>query len=480
MAGKNLLEKEDNFLEKAPTGIQGLDEITLGGLPRGRATLVCGGPGCGKTLLGMEFLVHGALKFGEPGVFMCFEETAHELITNLAALGFNLKELSESQRLIIDHVYVEKTEIEETGEYDLEGLFIRLEQAINSIGAKRVVLDTIESLFAGLFNESILRAELRRLFRWLKNKGMTAVITGERGRDGLTRHGLEEYVSDCVVFLDQRILNQVATRRLHILKYRGSVHGMNEYPFIITDKGIEVFPITSLSLQYPIFEERITSGIDKLDTMLDGKGYYRGSTILISGTAGTGKTSIACKFVDAACKRGESCLYFAFEEPEQQILRNMHSIGTDLIPWVEKGLLIFYNERPTSYGLEFHLISLYRHIQESDPKVVVIDPISNFRSVGTSLDIKIMLTRIIDHLKSRGITTILVSLAEFGKSPQGTEEDISSLADSWMVLQDLEINRERTRRLYVLKSRGMAHTNKIHEFKFSDKGIDILDFQEEQ
>lgn len=477
MAKNRSLPKDDCDLEKAPTGIHGLDEISLGGLPRGRTTLVCGGPGSGKTLLGMEFLVKGALHYNEPGVFMCFEENLDELTTNLASLGYNLKEIIESKRLVIDPIYVERSEIEETGEYDLEGLFIRLEHAIKSVGAKRVVLDTIESLFAGLSNESILRAELRRLFRWLKDRGMTAVITGERGKDGLTRHGLEEYVSDCVIFLDQRILNQIATRRLRILKYRGSVHGTNEYPFIIGDHGIEVFPITSLSLQYPVSEKRVSSGIPSLDEMLDDKGYYEGSTILISGTAGTGKTSFACKFVDAACRRGEHCLYFSFEESKEQILRNLRSIGTDLKPWVEKGLLEFYNQRPTSYGLESHLISSFRAIKDTKPDAVIIDPISNLSAIGSLRDVKTMLTRMIDHMKNKNITTLLLSLTSDGDPLEGTEEGISSLADTWLILRDLEINEKRTRRIFILKSRGMAHSNKIREFLLSDKGIELLDFK---
>ena len=351
-------------LEKSPTGISGLDEITGGGLPKGRPTLVCGAAGCGKTLLAMEFLVRGATQYNEPGVFMSFEETAEELTSNVASLGFDLNHLSASKRLLIDHVRVERSEIEETGEYDLDGLFIRLEHAINSIGAKRVVLDTVESLFAGLPNPLILRSELRRLFRWLKDKGMTAIITGEKGDQTLTRYGLEEYISDCVIFLDHRVTDQLSTRRMRIVKYRGSIHGTNEYPFLIEEKGISVLPITSVGLHHPVSTRRISTGIPRLDTMLGGKGYFRGNTILVSGTAGTGKTSLAASFVDAACRRGERCIYFAFEESPAQIIRNMRSIGIDLEPWVTKGLLRFHAELSTFYGLETHLLTMHKAIND--------------------------------------------------------------------------------------------------------------------
>src|SRR5262245_23751638 len=367
-------------LPKTPTGIDGLDEITGGGLPQGRPTLVCGSAGCGKTLLAMEFLVRGALQYGEPGVFMSFEETAEELAANVRSLGFDVERLAKDGQLLIDHVRVERSEIEETGDYDLEGLFVRLGYAIDSIGAKRVVLDTLESLFSGLGNEGVLRAELRRLFRWLKDRGVTTVITAERGDGQLTRQGLEEYVSDCVLLLDHRVDEQLSTRRLRIVKYRGSAHGTNEYPFLIDERGISVLPITSLGLQHPVSEERISSGIAQLDAMLGGEGYFRGSTILASGTAGTGKTTLSAAFADACCRRGARCLYFAFEESPQQIVRNMRSVGLTLEPWLKKGLLRVDAARPTLFGLERHLTTMHRAIEEFRPRAVVVDPISSFVS----------------------------------------------------------------------------------------------------
>src|SRR5512139_1379513 len=403
-------------LQKSPTGIQGLDEITSGGLPKGRPTLVCGGAGSGKTLLGIEFLVRGATRFNEPGVFMSFEESAEELTKNVASLGFDLNRLVASKRLLVDYVHIERSEIEETGEYDLEGLFIRLCNAIDSIGAKRVVLDTIESLFAGLPNPSILRAELRRLFRWLKKKGMTAIITGERGDNALTRHGLEEYVSDCVILLDHRVADQISTRRLRVVKYRGSIHGTNEFPFLIDERGIAVMPITSLGLKHIVTSQRISTGIPRLDTMLGGKGYFRGSTILVSGTAGTGKTSVAAHFVDAACRRGEPCIFFAFEESPSQIIRNMRSIGIDLQHWVEKGLLTFHAERPTVCGLEAHLASMDKVIKTFKPKVLVVDPVTNLSSVASEADVKAMLVRLLDRMKSNQTTALFTTLTGVGGS----------------------------------------------------------------
>jgi circadian clock protein KaiC len=462
-------------LQKVPTGIEGLDEITNGGLPKGRPTLVCGGAGSGKTLLGIEFLVRGATKFNEPGVFMSFEESAEELTKNVASLGFDLNRLTASKRLLVDYVHIERSEIEETGEYDLEGLFIRLGNAIDSIGAKRVVLDTIESLFAGLPNPSILRAELRRLFRWLKKKGMTAIITGERGENALTRHGLEEYVSDCVILLDHRVSNQISTRRLRIVKYRGSTHGTNEFPFLIDERGIAVMPITSLGLQHMVTSQRISTGIPRLDTMLGGKGYFRGSSILVSGTAGTGKTSVAAHFVDAACRRGERCAFFAFEESPSQIIRNMYSIGIDLQQWVGKGLLLFHAERPTVYGLEAHLASMHKFIEGFKPKVVIVDPVTNLSSVASETDVKAMLTRLLDEMKSNQVTVFFTSLTAASSSLEQTEVGISSLADTWLLLRDIEIGGERNRGLYILKSRGMAHSNQIREFLLTNKGVDLID-----
>ena len=461
-------------LPKTPVGIQGLDEITGGGLPRGRPTLICGSSGCGKTLLAMEFLVRGATQFGEPGVFMAFEETAHELTQNVRSLGFDLDDLVARKKIALDFVRVERSEIEETGEYDLEGLFVRLNHAIESIGAKRVVLDTIETLFSGLSDELILRAELRRLFRWLKDKGVTAVITGERGEGALTRQGLEEYVSDCVILLDHRVIDQVSTRRLRIVKYRGSAHGTNEYPFLIDENGIGILPITSMGLQHEVSAERVPTGITRLDEMLGGKGYYRGSTVLISGKAGSGKSSLASHFVNAACERGERCLYIAFEESPQQIVRNMSSIGLDLERWVRKGLLRFHAARSTVYGLEMHLVSCHKLILEFKPGVVVLDPIGTLTMAGTASDTTSMLTRLMDFLKSKQITAVWTSLTS-GNEKEKTDVAISSLVDTWLLLRDIELGGERNRAIYVLKSRGMAHSNQIREFLLTDHGIELAD-----
>ena len=404
-------------LPKCTTGIQGLDEITGGGLPKGRPTLVCGGAGCGKTLLGIEFLVRGAMLHNEPGVFLAFEETAEELAQNVRSLGFDLDDLIEKKKLAVDYIHIERSEIEETGEYDLEGLFIRLGHAIDSIGAKRVVLDTLETLFSGLSNVAILRAELRRLFRWLKEKGVTAIITAERGNGSLTRHGLEEYVSDCVLLLDHRVEGQISTRRLRIVKYRGSSHGTNEFPFLIDEGGISVLPITSLQLQHKASSERISSGVPALDAMLGGPGFFRGSSVLVSGTAGIGKTSLACHAADACCQRGERCLYFAFEESEAQLLRNMRSIGLDLEPWVKKGLLRFHTARPTMNGLEMHLASIHKQVEAFQPHLVVVDPITNFISAGTVAEARSMMMRLVDYLKSRQITALLTNLNHAERRP---------------------------------------------------------------
>ena len=462
-------------LPKAPTGIEGLDEITGGGLPRGRATLICGGPGAGKTLLAIEFLVRGATEFGDPGVFMAFEETAEDLENNVRSLGFDLPDLVERKKLLIDYVHIERSEIEETGEYDLEGLFIRLGHAIDTLGAKRVVLDTIETLFGGLSNTGVLRAELRRLFRWLKDKGVTAVVTGERGEGTLTRQGLEEYVSDCVIVLDHRITEQLSTRRLRIVKYRGTTHGTNEYPFLINAQGISVLPITSLSLRHQASKERISTGVPRLDAMLGGKGAYRGSSILISGTAGTGKTSLAAAFANASCRRGERCLFLAFEESESQLLRNMDSIGIDLAPWLARNLLRVFATRPTAYGLETHLATLHRLVTEFEPSMVIVDPITNFLKAGTEFEADSMLMRLIDFLKARQITTVFTSLIRGGDHLEQTQVGISSLIDSWLVLRDIELGGERNRGMYVLKSRGMPHSNQIREFLLTNEGIELKD-----
>ncbi len=482
MQGKNGKSKgsqsrgaSSRALPKAPTGIQGLDEVTGGGFPQGRPTLVCGSAGAGKTLLAMEFLVRGSTQYNEPGVFMAFEESAEDLTKNVRSLGFDLDELIQQKKLAIDFVQIDRNEIDETGDYDLEGLFIRLAAAIDGIGAKRVVLDTIENLFAGLQNEGILRGELRRLFRWLKDRGVSAIITAERGEGALTRHGLEEYVSDCVILLDHRVVDQISTRRLRVVKYRGTAHGTNEYPFLIDEDGFSVLPVTSLGLQHDVSEERISSGIPRLDTMLGGDGFYRGSTVLISGTAGTGKTSLSAHFVDAACRRGERCLYFSFEESPGQLIRNMKSIGLNLEPWVKKDLLRFHSSRATLYGLEMHLAIIHKIVQEFQPQVVVLDPVGSLIQAGNRRDAHVMLIRLIDFLKSRAITAFLTNLTGGGDAVEKTDVEISSIVDSWLFVRDIELGGERNRALYVLKSRGMAHSNQLREFLLTDHGVDLLD-----
>ena len=462
-------------LPKCRTGIQGLDEITGGGLPRGRPTLISGSAGCGKTLFAMEFLVRGATQFDEPGVFMAFEETPEELAQNVASLGFRVADLIKRGKVSIDYVRVERSEIDETGDYDLEGLFVRLGHAIDSIGAKRVVLDTIETLFSGFSNVAVLRAELRRLFRWLKEKGVTAVITGERGETQLTRHGLEEYVSDCVILLDHRVRDQVTTRRLRIVKYRGSAHGTNEYPFLIDETGINVLPITSVGLNHIASTERISSGVPRLDAMLGGKGYFRGSSILVTGTAGTGKSTLAAHFCRAACLRGEKCLYFAFEESPNQIVRNMKSVGVDQEPFVKKDLLRFHAVRATILGLEGHLTEFHKLVEEFEPQVVVLDPVDSLVQAGTTKDATAMLTRLIDFLKMRQITALMTNLISGGELVESSGVNISSLVDTWLLLRDVEVGGERNRAMYILKSRGMAHSNQIREFLLTDHGIDVQD-----
>jgi circadian clock protein KaiC len=462
-------------LPKTPTGILGLDEITLGGLPKGRPTLICGDAGCGKTLMSLEFIIRGAMQFGEPGVFMAFEEKAEELAVNVASLGFDLKKLQAEKKIKIDHVHIDRTEIEETGEYDLDGLFIRLGYAIDSIGAKRVVLDTLENLFAGLKNDTILRAELRRLFRWLKDKGVTAIITGERGEGKLTRQGLEEYVSDCVILLDHRVINQISTRRLRIIKYRGSTHGTNEYPFLIDEEGIAVLPVTSLKLEKDVSTERISSGITALDQMIGNKGFYKGSSILVSGTAGTGKTSIAANFANETCRQKKRCLYFAFEESPKQIIRNMRSINVDLQQHVDSGLLKFHASRPTLYGLEMHLVAIYKLIRQFNPATVILDPITNLVTVGSVSDVKSMLVRLIDFLQEEQITVMFTALSLNTTVTEQTDEGVSSLVDAWLLVRDIENNGERNRGMYIMKSRGMKHSNQVREFIITDNGLDLVD-----
>ena len=463
-------------LPKSATGIQGLDEITSGGLPTGRPTLISGGAGSGKTMFGLEFLVRGATQYNEPGVFMSFEETIPDLIKNGASLGFDLTKLVAEKKLFLDHVYISRAEVAETGEYDLDGLFIRIADACKQVGAKRVVLDTIEALFAELPNAGILRAEIRRLFGWLKERGLTTVITAERdGPDKLTRHGIEEFVSDCVILVDHRTREEISTRRLRVVKYRGSTHGTNEYPFLIDEHGISVLPISSLGLDHTAPTERVSTGITRLDGMLSGEGFYRGSSILLSGTSGAGKSSVAAHFVDAACRRGERCLYFAFEESPSQIVRNMRSIGLDLEPWITKGLLQFHAARPTYGGIEQHLLVTHKCVSTFMPSVVVVDPITNLLTVSTIGEVRSMLTRMVDFLKTQQITAVFTSLTAGGGSLEANEADISSLMDTWLLLRTVEAGGELNRALYVLKSRGMNHSNQIREFLLTDDGLKLLD-----
>jgi circadian clock protein KaiC len=466
---------ENKSMPKTPTGINGLDEITQGGLPKGRPTLICGDAGSGKTLFSIEFIVKGATDYNEPGVFVAFEEKSEELAVNVASLGFDLNKLIKEKKIKIDHIQIERSEIEETGEYDLDGLFIRLGYAIDSIGAKRVVLDTIENLFAGLTNHGILRAELRRLFSWLKDKGVTAIITGEKGEGKLTRHGLEEYVSDCVILLDHRIECQISTRRLRIIKYRGSVHGTNEYPFLIDKDGISVLPITSLQLANEVSNERVSSGIPSLDDMLGGKGFFKGSSVLVSGAAGSGKTSIAAHFANASCNRKERCLFFAFEESSEQIIRNMKSINLDLEKHVKSGLLQFYASRPTIYGLEMHLVVFYKLIKKFKPQVVILDPITNLVTVGDPGQVKSILIRLIDFLQKEQITVMFTALTFPHFLQTSADEDVASLVDTWLSVHDIEYNGERNRAMYIMKSRGMKNSNQVREFLITDNGIEIVE-----
>lgn len=461
------------LLQKSPTGISGLDEVTGGGLPKGRPTLIAGAAGCGKTLFAMEFLVNGVTEFDEPGVFIAFEESAEELAQNVASLGFDLEDLMARQKLIVDYIQIDRTGILETGEYDLEGLFIRLGFAIDTIGAKRVALDTIEVLFAALTDQVLIRTELHRLFRWLKTKGVTTVITAERGTNSITRFGMEEYVADCVILLDHRVTEQISTRRLRILKYRGTLHGTNEYPFLIGKHGISVLPITSLKLDHEASTERVSTGIQELDSMLHGQGFYRGSSILISGTAGTGKTSLAAAFVQAACARGERCLYFAFEESPSQILRNMCSIGMDLSPHLENGLLQFHATRPALYGLEMHLVTMYDMVRALNPRVVVLDPISDFSAVGSQAEVKAAVTRMIDFLKTRQITALFTATTAEEETPDPSIVGVSSLIDVWISLRNLDREGARHRGIFILKARGMAHSHRIRSFTLTDQGIQI-------
>ena len=473
--------KTQKFIDKTPTGTAGLDEITKGGIPKGRNTLICGGAGSAKTLFAMKYLLCGALQYGEPGLCVSFEETADELAENMASLGYDVAGLIRKNKLAIDYVQVARHEFEETGEYDLSGLFVRMEHAIRSIGAKRVALDTIEVLFSGLPNEAIVRAELRRLFRWLKSQGVTTMITAETGAGTLTRHGLEEYVADCVILLDHRVTEQLSTRRLRVVKYRGSAHGTNEYPFLVDESGLSVVPITSVGLTHKATTDRISSGVEGLDQMLGGKGFFRNSSILMSGTAGTGKSSFAAHFAAAACSRGERCLYLAYEESTSQIQRNMRSVGLDLEPWIRKGLLKIIPSRPTSTGLEGHLARIHRDADEFKPSVVVVDPITNLISAGDVHAVKSMLTRLIDFLKLANITGMFTNLTVKGMIEE-TSVGISSLMDTWILLRETEEYLrdvtgdapERQRAIQILKSRGMSHSRKLEPFEITDHGIHML------
>jgi circadian clock protein KaiC len=460
-------------VEKSLTGIIGLDEVTYGGLPKGRPTLLCGFAGCGKTLFGMTFLYNGAVDYDEPGVFIAFEEQPEDLIKNVGSLNYDIEKLIAEKKLAVDHIHIDPNEIAESGDYDLEGLFIRLGFAIDNIGAKRVVIDTIETLFGGLKNELILRSELRRLFEWLKEKGVTAIITGERGEGTLTRYGLEEYVADCVILLDNRVHDQLSTRRLRIVKYRGSAHGTNEYPFIIDEQGITVMPITSSGLAHGASIKRVSSGIPDLDAMLEGKGYFEGSSILVSGMAGSGKSTVAAHFLDSMCASGKRCIYFAMEESQQQITRNMRSVGLDLQKWADKGLLKFSARRPNLFGLETHLAAMHRDVGDFDPAAVVIDPLSALMSAGVTGDVHSMVLRLVDFLKARSVTALFTNLGTGVAETTRTEMQISSLMDTWLLLSNREANGEHNRQLYLLKSRGMAHSNQVREFILSAEGIKL-------
>jgi len=467
-----IAQKKDSF-PKTPTGISGLDEITSGGFPKGRPVLICGSAGCGKTLFATQFLVKGITDFNEPGVFMSFEETAGDLSQNVKSLGFDLETLKTQKKLRVDHVRIERSEIEETGEYDLEGLFIRLNYAIDSIGAKRVVLDTIESLFAGMDNLAVLRSEIRRLFQWLKEKGVTAIITGERGENTLTRQGLEEYVSDCVILLDFRVIDQIATRRLRVVKYRGSMHGTNEYPFLIDEHGISVIPVTSLKLDYKSPKEIISTGLPALDRLFSAGGIYRASSTLLTGTAGTSKTILAAHFAMSSCRRKERVLYFSFEESPDQLLRNMATIGINLKPQIKSGLLLIHASRPSLQGLEMHLLVLNKLMGEFKPRTVIIDPISSLITIGSSSEVRGMLIRLMDTLKINQINALFTSLTHLtgNEYSDATIDAVSSLADNWLNVRNEERDDERVRSLLIVKARGMGHFNHRQNFIITNKGI---------
>ena len=466
-----------NKLHKCPTGIKGFDEITEGGLPKNRTTLFCGSTGTGKTLLGIDFLINGAINYNEPGIFMSFEETEDELYKDVASLNLDLQGLVSQKKILLDYVLLERRDIQEKGEFNLEGLFVRLELAIDSIGAKRVVIDSIDSLFAGLADDGILRLEIKRLFRWLKEKQVTAIVTGELVQSSYTRQGMEEYISDCIILLDNRVVDQISTRRVRVIKYRGSNHGTNEYPFVIDKDGLSVIPITSAGLDHPGTNEKVSTGIPTLDKMFNGVGYTRGSTILTSGTAGTGKTSVAAAFAIESCKRGERCLFLSYEESAGQLIQNMSSIGFYFEPLMKKGLLKIVSIRPSFFGLEMHLLDLYKIIADFKPKAVVIDPLTSLIGQGNQLEIRSMLTRLIDALKSKGITGFFTSLVSSTKENDNSGEiGVSSLIDTWIVVRELEDDsgKRRVRGLYIVKSRGTKHSSDVHKLILSDDGITLI------
>lgn len=461
-------------IEKALTGIRGLDDISAGGLPKGRTTIFCGGPGSGKTMLGIEFLVRGATDFNEPGVLLAFEESPEEITRNVASLRFDLNELAAEKKLYLDYISIDPGQIQETGDYDLDVLFIRIQHAVEAVHAKRVMLDTIEALFSNFSNQRILRAELRRLFAWLKQRGLTTVITAERGEGTLTREGLEEYVSDCVILLDHRVKDQIFVRHMRIVKYRGTQHGMDEYPFLIDENGMSILPVSALQLRHKVSQERVTTGVPALDEMMEGQGFFRGSSVLVSGAAGTGKTTLASAFADATCRRGERCLFIGFEESPAQVARNLRSVGIDLNHWVEKELLIHDAWRPTQFGLEMHLLRIHKLVEKWKPQAVVIDPISNLLTGTSQLEARSVMMRLVDFLKTAGITAILVDLTGRDTDLESTKLGVSSLADTWILLRDVEMNGERNRCIYVLKSRGMAHSNQVREFLITKRGVDLV------
>jgi circadian clock protein KaiC len=465
-----------NQIPKCPTGIKGFDQITEGGLPKNRTTLISGSAGSGKTLWGIDFLINGALHYNEPGIFMSFEETEDELYKDVASLNLDLRGLVTQRKILLEYVLLERRDIQET-DFNLEGLLIRLEQAIDSIGAKRVVLDSIESLFAGLTDAGILRLEIKRLFRWLKGKHVTAIITGEPGKGAFTRHGLEEYISDCIILLDNRVYEQISIRRIRVIKYRGSNHGTNEYPFVIDKDGLSVIPITSAGLNQPGTKKRVSTGIPSLDKLFKGGGYTRGSTVLVSGTAGTGKTSLAAAFALERCKRGERCLFLSYEESSGQLIQNLSSIGFHLDPLIKKGLLKIVSTRPSFFGLEMHLLDLYKVIAEFQPTSVVIDPLTSLIGEGNQREIQSMVTRMIDLLKSKGITGFFTSLvSSTAEKYTSGEVGVSSLIDTWIVVRELEedAGKRRIRGLYIVKSRGMGHSSDVQKLILSDGGIALI------